>query len=211
MNGERPPRGADGKPSKALRLGIAALVAALAAGGAAIAVILGGGAPPEQPGEPFRALKGVPDEAARAQRLGQVDFGNPHAARNAPRIVASAGRLDKLLIVSKLKEAGTPEAGKALEEIANAKPAGGAPEDDVRPHAIGALVHFKAVEAWAALGRLAASPDEFLRRRTAISLGYGDPARAKPLLEALKQDESDAVRKAASESLKRLDGAGPGG
>jgi hypothetical protein len=211
MNAEKTSIGAERKPSKALRLGIAAAVAALAAGGAAVAIIVAAGGTPGKPGEPFRALKGVPDEAVKAQRLGQVDFGNPHAARNAPRIVASAGRLDKLLIVSKLKEAGTPEAAKALEEIANAKPGSGAPEDDVRPHAIGALVHFKEGEAWTALGRLASSTDEVLRRRTAVSLGYGEPARARPLLETLRNDSSEAVREAADEALQRLDRPGQGG
>jgi hypothetical protein len=191
-----------------LRLGIAAVVAALTAGGATIAIIVAGSGSPEKPGEPFRSLPGVPDRAVKAQGLAQVDFGNPHAAKNAPRIVASAGRLDKLLVVSKLKEAETPEAAKALEEIAFSDPAGGKPEDDVRPHAIGALVHFKAGEAWAALGRLTASPDEFLRRRAAISLGYADKARARPLLEALRGDAAEAVREAAAEALKRLDGAG---
>lgn len=205
MIAEKPPSASDRKPSRALRLGIAAALTALAVCGAALVVIVAGGSGTEKAGEPSRALPGVPDPAVRAQRLAQVDFRNPHSARNAPRIVASAGRLEKLLIISKLKEAGSGEAAKALEEIALAEPAGAKPEDDVRPHAVGALVHIKDAAAWAALGRLAASPNEFLRLRTAVSLGYADPAKARPLLETLRSDSSESVRKAAAEALQRLD------
>jgi len=138
--------------------------------------------------KPVRKYPDAPEESVKAQALSKVDFSNPHTVKNVPRMIPTMSLLEKLVIVRKLKEVGTPEAVQALHWIVENE--GAEVEDRIQGHATGALVKIDSEEAWAALKNLANSEDPAIREALAVSLGYSKKPEADALLKDLEKDES---------------------
>ena len=116
----------------------------------------------------------------------------------------SASRVEKLLIISKLKEADSLEAAAALDEIIKSTPADVDPKEDLRGHAVGALINMTHDSAWQTIKRLAVSQDVKTRTQVAIGLGYSKAEGAGDLLDTLAQDTSPEVREAAKTAAAKL-------
>ena len=185
------------------RMLAAGVLAALIVGGTAVAVILYTGKPTEKPGEPYRMYPGAPEESVKAQMLSKVDFRNPLSVKAAPNIMRNASRPEKLVLINKLKEANTPEAAEALQQIVRETPEDSRPNDDLRSHAVAALVAMPCDRALQAVDTLVACEKPKLRALTATSLGYVSSERSLDLLKKLTEDASPEVRSAAADSIAK--------
>jgi len=154
-------------------------------------------------GKPPARYPGMDRDAVKAQDTSRLDFSNPHTVKITPNMVKNAGRLQKLVIISKLKETDSPEAAEALEKIVLETPEDAKPEDDVRAHAIGALVGMKTEKAWPNLLGLAAHSSPKVRELVATSLGYSERVEAEEQLKKMLEDASPEVAKKAQEALAR--------
>ena len=178
-----------------------AIGAALLIFGQGEAPVVRDSAEPEAVNPPPQRFQGAPRESVKAQDFSKVDFKNPHTVRNAPRMMTSLTRLEKLVLIGKLKETETTAAAQALENIVLNPIGKCSPEEDIRAHAIGALEAMNTQEAWSAVLRLSQSEDAQIRAWVGTSLGYSKSSEADQVLSVLTRDESELVVKQAEESV----------
>ena len=178
-----------------------AIGAALLIFGQGEAPVVRDSAEPEAVNPPPQRFPGAPRESVKAQDFSKVDFKNPHTVRNAPRMMTSLTRLEKLVLIGKLKETETTAAAQALENIVLNPIGKCSPEEDIRAHAIGALVAMNTQEAWSVVLRLSQSEDAQIRAWVGTSLGYSKSSEADQVLSVLTRDESELVVKQAEESV----------
>ena len=158
--------------------------------------------------KPVRMYPDSPVESVRAQSLAQVDFSNPHTVKNVPRMIPTMKSIEKLVVIRKLRELGTPEAVEALKWIVENDKSKA--EERVIGQAAGSLVSIDSDASWKTLNDLSGSSDSEVREAIATSLGYTNSPTALEILNRLDSDASESVKSAARQAIEKRSDRGKG-